>query len=184
MVPSPHLWFLHAKQRLLDQNYKSLCVPDIACWFVDAKQSKYHQISMGPSPHLWFLHTKQRLLDQNYKSLWVPDIACWFVHTNSANSSRFTNLHGTQNSPVVLCMQNNVTSIKIICLYRSHPSFVVFACKTATLGPELQVSTCLRPHLWFFAFKTATLQQNCKSLCLPALICGFEHSQQRHYDQN
>ena len=22
--PNPHLWFLHAKQRLLDQNYKSL----------------------------------------------------------------------------------------------------------------------------------------------------------------
>ena len=103
---------------------------------------------------------------------------------NSANSTRFTNLHGSQTSPVVLCMQNNVTSIKIIGLYRSHPSFVVFACKTANLGPELQVSTGLRPHQWFFAFKTATLQQNCKSLCVPALICGFVHSQQRHYDQN
>ena len=29
--PSPHLWFLQAKQRLLDQNYKSLWVPDFAC---------------------------------------------------------------------------------------------------------------------------------------------------------
>ena len=29
--PSPHLWFLHAKQRLLDQYYKSLWVPDFAC---------------------------------------------------------------------------------------------------------------------------------------------------------
>ena len=27
----------------------------------------------------------------------------------------------------------------------------------ATLGPELQVSMGLRPHLWFFAFKTVTL---------------------------
>ena len=26
--PSPHLWFLHAKQRLMDQKYKSLWVPD------------------------------------------------------------------------------------------------------------------------------------------------------------
>ena len=29
MGPSPHLWFLHAKLRLYDQNYKSLCVPDL-----------------------------------------------------------------------------------------------------------------------------------------------------------
>ena len=32
MSPSPHQWLVHAKQQLLDQNYKSLC----------------------PSPHLWF----------------------------------------------------------------------------------------------------------------------------------
>ena len=31
MGPIPHLWFLHAKQRLLDQNYNSLGVPDFAC---------------------------------------------------------------------------------------------------------------------------------------------------------
>ena len=31
MDPSPHLWFLPGKQRLLDQNYKSLWVPDFAC---------------------------------------------------------------------------------------------------------------------------------------------------------
>ena len=30
MGPSPHLWLLHAKQRLLDLNYKSLWVPDFA----------------------------------------------------------------------------------------------------------------------------------------------------------
>ena len=38
MGPSPHLWFLHAKELLLDQNYKSLRVPDLACRFVNAKQ--------------------------------------------------------------------------------------------------------------------------------------------------
>ena len=102
---------------------------------------------------------------------------------NSANSTRFSNLHGSQTSPVVLCMQNNVTSIKIIGLYRAHPSFVVFACKTANLGPELQVSTGLRPHQWFFAFKTATLQQNCKSLCPSPHLC-FLHAKQRLLDQN
>ena len=38
MGPSLHLWFLHAKERLLDQNYKSVWVPDLTCRFVHVKQ--------------------------------------------------------------------------------------------------------------------------------------------------
>ena len=38
-------------------------------------------------------------------------------------------------------------------VYWSQPSSVVFACKTATLGPELQVSIGPRPHLWFLHSK-------------------------------
>ena len=38
MGPSPHLWFLHAKHRLLDQNNKSLRVPEKTCRFVHGKQ--------------------------------------------------------------------------------------------------------------------------------------------------
>ena len=38
MGPSPHLWILHAKQRLLDTNSKSLWVTDIPCRLVHAKQ--------------------------------------------------------------------------------------------------------------------------------------------------
>ena len=36
--PSPYLRFLHSLQRLLDQNYKYLWVPDFACHFVHANQ--------------------------------------------------------------------------------------------------------------------------------------------------
>ena len=32
--PRLHLWFLHAKQRFLDQNDKSLWVPDMTCRLV------------------------------------------------------------------------------------------------------------------------------------------------------
>ena len=38
MGPGTYLWFLHAKQRPLDQNYKSLWVTDLTCRFVHAKQ--------------------------------------------------------------------------------------------------------------------------------------------------
>ena len=92
-------------------------------------------VSMGPRPHLWFLHAKQQLLDQS------------------------TSLYGFQPSSVFLCMQNSVPSIRITSLYGSQPSSVVFGCKTATLGPGLQVYVGPRPHLWFWAHITACLAQ-------------------------
>ena len=58
MCPSPHLWFLHAKQRILDQNYKSLWVPDLT------------------SP---LVQSKRRDLHQNIKSILVPALICGFV---------------------------------------------------------------------------------------------------------
>ena len=38
MGPSPQLWFVYAKQRLLDPNNKSLWDPDITCRYVHALQ--------------------------------------------------------------------------------------------------------------------------------------------------
>ena len=81
MGPSHHVWFVDAKQRLLDRHKKSLCVPDLTCHFVPAQQGDLHQndksiwvpalicvffscktviigpdlqVCMGPRPHLWF----------------------------------------------------------------------------------------------------------------------------------
>ena len=138
-------------------------------------------VSMVPSPHLWFLHAKHRLQYQKYQSPSVPDLTCRFVHQNSVISTRITSLHGSQTSPVVLCLQKNVicirstslhgsqTSTMALCfqnsafstriasLYGSQPSSVVFACKTAPFGSELQVSMGPRRHLSFCACKTAWL---------------------------
>ena len=107
MDPSPHLWLLHAKQRLLDQNYKSLWVPALMCGFCMQNSnfrtritSRYGPQTLpmvfciqnsdfstritslyGSQPSFVVLHGKQRLLDQNYKSLRVPGFACYFVHS-------------------------------------------------------------------------------------------------------
>ena len=81
-------------------------------------------------------------------------------------------------------MQNNVISIRITSLYGSQPSFVVFVCKTATLGTELQVSMSPRPHLLLFAFKTAPLAPEFQVSIGPSHNLWFVLSQQRHYDQN
>ena len=82
-------------------------------------------------------------------------VALWMQ--NSVISTRNLRLHVSQISSVVLCMQNNVISIRITSLYWSHSSFVTFVFKTATLGPELQVSMGPRPQLSFCACKTPWL---------------------------
>ena len=66
-------------------------------------------------------------------SIWVLALTCGFVHANSDFSTSITTL------------------------YCSLPSSVVFGCKTATLGPDLQVCMGSRPHLSFCACKTAWL---------------------------
>ena len=116
---------------------------------------------------------------------------------NSDFSIRITSLYGSQTSPVdlrmqnsvlrsrmrlaywsqpsseVLCIQNSDFSIRITSLCGSQSSFVAFACKTATLGPELQVSMGPRPNLCFLHSKQRLYHQNCLSLWVPAFICGF-----------
>ena len=73
-------------------------------------------------------------------------------------------------------MQNSDFWIRISSLYGSQPSVVAFACKTATLGPELQVCMGPSPHQWSFAFKRATLAPELQvSMCprphLPFCAC-------------
>ena len=73
-------------------------------------------------------------------------------------------------------MQNSAFRTRITSLYGTLPSFVVFAYKTAPLGPEFQVSMGPRPHLWFCAFKTATLAPELQVSMGPSLhlwFCAF-----------
>ena len=118
--------------------YKSLWVPDLTCRFVYAKQRDLHK---------------------NKKTIWVPALTCGFVHSfciqNSDFWNRITNLYESQTSPVVLCRQYRVISSRITCLYGSQPLSVIFACKTATFGAELQVFMAPRHDLSFCAYKTA-----------------------------
>ena len=72
-----------------------------------------------------------------------------FCIHNSDFSTRIASLYGSQPSSLVLCIQKSDFGIRIVILYRSHPSFVVFACKKRLLD------------------------QNYKSLWVPALICCF-----------
>ena len=90
-----------------------------------------------------------------------------------------TLVYWSQPSSVVLCIQNSDFSIRISSLYGSQPSSVAFACKTATQGPELQVSIGPSPHVRLLQGKQRLLDQKYKSLWVPAIICDFVHSKQR-----
>ena len=111
MGPILRLWFLHAKLRLYDQNYKYLWVPALICCFfrihnrvimtrinslywsqaspvVVCMQNNEINIRItslhGSSLHLWFLHAKLRHYDQNYKSLLVPHLIYGFLHSKQS----------------------------------------------------------------------------------------------------
>ena len=90
--------------------------------------------------------------------------------------ARITSLYGSQTSSMDLCKQNRALSIRITSLYVSQPSSVIFECKTANLGPELQVSMGPSPHLWIFHAKQRLLDQNYNSLLVPGLTSRFVHT--------
>ena len=85
MGPSPHVWFLDAKQRLLDWNYKALWVQDITCRFVHAKHRDF-----------W-----TRITSLYVSQTW-PVILCMY---NSVLSIRITSLYGSQPSSVVFAFK-------------------------------------------------------------------------------
>ena len=74
--------------------------------------------------------------------------------------------------------------MRITGIYWTQPSSVVFACKTTTLEPELQVFMGPRPHLFLLLFKTATLAPELQVSLGPSPHLWFCASQQQHYDQN
>ena len=151
------------------------------------------------SPFILYMQ-KQRDFHQNDKCIWVPALICGFSMQNSDFWTRIANLYGSQISPAVLGLQCSVSSIRNTSLHGSQPSCVVFGCNRATFGqekqvsmsprhnlslcackiawlaPELLLSMCPNPHLWLLHAKQRILDQNFKSLWVPDLICGFEHT--------
>ena len=158
MSPISHVWFLDAKQRLLDRNNKSLWVPDITCRCV-------HENSV---------------IRTRISSLYVSQTSSVVLSTNNwVLNTKIKRLYWFQPSPVVLCMQNSDFRTRISSLYGSQPSSVVFACKTACLASALLVSVGPRPHLWFLHAKQRLLDQNNKSLWVPDMTIRFVHVRQR-----
>ena len=136
MCPSPYLWFLHAKQRLLEQNYKSLLVPDLICGLWRQNSDFWTGMTNLYGSQIWSV------------------VLCM---QNIVISTRNTSLYVSQSWSAVLCIQKSAFRTRIAILYRSQTSPLVSASKTAHFGLEKQVSIGPRPHQSFCACKTAWL---------------------------
>ena len=154
----PHLSFLCFQNSVISIRKSSLYVSQPSSVVFGCKTS-----SFGPA----------------YKSLWVQDPTCGFCMQNSDFWTTITSLYGTPTWPVVLCMYISVLSIRNTSLYWFQSSSVVFASKTTWLAPELIVSMCPSPRVWFLDAKQRHLDRNNKFLCVPDKTCRFVHVQLR-----
>ena len=84
--PSPHVWVLDAKQRLLDWNYKALWVEDHTCCFCMQNFDFWTRITSLYGSQTW------------------PVILCMY---NSVLNIRNTSLYGSQPSPVVFAFKTS-----------------------------------------------------------------------------
>ena len=74
---------------------------------------------------------------------------------NSDLKTKMACVYWSQTSLVIFCIQNSVPSIRNTDICGFQPSSVVFACKTASVVPELHVSMSPRLHLSICEWRTA-----------------------------
>ena len=121
--PSPHLWFLHAKQRLLDQSTSLLgyqTSPDVLCMqnsVICTRIKRLYGFQLSPV----LLCMQNSDFRTRITSLWRRiDRTCCLCKQNNDFWTRITSLYGSQTSPVVFYRQYSVISTRITCLYRSQ----------------------------------------------------------------
>ena len=132
MDPSPHLWFLLAQQRLLDQNNLSLWVhtsPVVLCMrnsVISTRITSFH-----------VSHTSSVVLCMQNKVI----------------SIRITSLYGSLPSYAVFACETATLGPELQVSMGPRPHLWCFVLKAATLALDLQVSMGASPHLWFLHAK-------------------------------
>ena len=131
--------FFHAKQRLYDQTYNSVCVPYIFWGFHIHNSALWTRItSFSGSKTLPVVFCIQNsVICTRMTSLYGFQPASLVLCMQNSNfRTRDTSLYGSQTSSVVLSTHNSVLSTRTKRLYWFQTPPVVFACKTATSGSE------------------------------------------------
>ena len=156
MCSSPHLWFLHAKQRILDQNFKSLWVPALICGF------------WMPNSEFWPRITSL------YGSQTSPALVC---NQNGVICTRISSLYWFQPSSVVLCLQNSDFRTRLTSLYGSQTSSVDLCNQNRRHYNQNYMSVWVPAFIRCFVLSTQrAYHKTYKSLWV--LACGFVNAKQ------
>ena len=114
--PRPHLWIFACKTACLEQNYKSLWVPDLNCGY-SIQNSDF----------------TTRITSLSVTQTSPVD----FCMQKIALSIRFTSLYGSQTSSLVFCKQNRVLRTKITSLYGSQTSPVDLSIQNSVFSTRI-----------------------------------------------
>ena len=139
MGSSPHLCFFPSKTVPLGQDLQVCMGPRLHLWFsaqITACLAQEYNAYTGSSPHLWFCACKTETLAYELLVSIGPNPHLWFLYAKQPLVDQHTSLYGYQTSPVILWMQNCDFMTRITSFCGSKTPHVVFACKTATSGPE------------------------------------------------
>ena len=115
MGPSPHLWLLHAKQRLLDQNYYSLLVPTLICGFCIQNSDFSPRVA------------------SNYGSQPSSVVLC--THT-SGIITRITSLYGSQPSSEVFACKTATFESELQVSMGPRHRLLICGCETEQIESE------------------------------------------------
>ena len=139
MGPYPHLWFLHAKQRLLDQSTSLLgyqTSPVVLCMQNSVICTRIKRLyGLQLSPVVLCMQNSDFRTRITSLCRWI-ELTCGFCMQNSDFWTRITSLYGSQTSPVIFCLQNSVPSFRITSLYGSQYSSVFLHSKQRLLDPN------------------------------------------------
>ena len=162
MRPSLHLLFLHAKQRLLVKNCKSLWVPDFAWWLymrnsaISTRISNLLElvISRTPPSSVVFACKTATLWPELLVSIGArPHL--WFFAFKTASLAPELQVSMRPSPHLWFCALTTATLWpEFIVSIGPRRQLTLCACKTTRLASEILVSICPSPHLSFCACKT------------------------------
>ena len=173
MGPKPLLWFLHAKQQILDQNYKSPSVPNLTNGFciqntdfstrfaslywsqpssvIIAFKTAYFgselQVSKGPRPHLSFCACKKNVISIRITSLYGSQHSFVVFAVKTATLDQKNKSLWVPDFASWFVNENSVLISRMMLVHCSQTSSVVLRIHNRTLASELLVSMDPSPHL-------------------------------------
>ena len=122
--PSPHLWFLHAKQRILVQNFSLYGSQPWSAVFACQRASfgPELQVSLGPRPYLSFCACKTVWFAPEYQVYMGSSTHLWlWAHITAYLTQEWIDYIGSNSHLLFCAWKTSEISTRITRLYGSQP---------------------------------------------------------------